>query len=64
MKCPLCSIEMAIKSNRHVVSGDKSPDEETKLHIEQDMTCRNKNCPNYGKVVDTAKNEIQLSKAQ
>lgn len=64
MKCPLCSIEMAIKGSRHVVSGDKSPDEETKLYIEQDMTCRNKNCPNHGKVVDTARNEIQLSKAQ
>lgn len=62
MKCPLCNIEMAIKSSRHVVVGDNSPDTDTKLFLEQELVCRNKNCPNHGKVVDKVKNPIQLSK--
>lgn len=62
MVCPLCNIEMAIKSSHHVVEGDKSPDTETKLFLEQELTCRNKACKNFGKSVRKIKNPIQLSK--
>ncbi|MED9905280.1 MAG: hypothetical protein UFG06_14010 [Lachnospiraceae bacterium] len=62
MKCPLCNIEMAIQATRHKLAGDKTPDVETRLYIEQDFTCRNKKCSNYGKMVYTNKNPIQLSK--
>lgn len=62
MQCPLCNVEAAIAKSRYKIEGDKSPDVETKLYIEQEMTCRNPNCSNYGTLIDTVKNELQLSK--
>lgn len=62
MKCPLCNVEMAINASRYKVDGDNSSETETKLYIEQDIVCRNKNCTNFGKVVKTIKNPLQLSK--
>lgn len=62
MKCPLCDIEMAIKRSRYTVSGDESPDTETKLFNEQVLSCRNKKCPNFQKDVSVIKNPLQLSK--
>lgn len=47
-------------SNRMVVENDDTPDIETKLYTEHDMTCRNKSCSNFGKVVETIRNEIKL----
>lgn len=63
MKCPKCGIEMAIKATRYKTENDNTPDKETKLYIEQDMVCRNKECPNYGNVVDTIKNPVKLANA-
>lgn len=60
MQCPLCKTEMVSIANRMVVEGDNSPDTATKLYSEHDMSCRNKNCANNGKVVETVKNEINL----
>lgn len=60
MKCPLCNIEMGSISNRMVVENDDTPDIETKLYTEHDMACRNKSCSNFGKVVETIRNEIKL----
>ena len=60
MQCPICRLEMSIQSSRHKVENDDTPDKETKLFIEQDMTCRNKQCPNHGKVVETVRNPIKL----
>ena len=54
---------MAIKSTRYKTENDNTPDKETKLYIEQDMVCRNKECPNYGNVVDTIKNPVKLANA-
>ena len=60
MKCPLCRLEMRITKNLHRVENDDSPNEETKLYIIQELTCLNKNCDNYNKVVETSKNELPL----
>ena len=42
MKCPLCQVEMRITHTHE--------DEEK---IEQEYTCKNKECPNYNTVVET-----------
>lgn len=60
MKCPLCNIEMFAISNRMVVENDDTAEKETKLYVEHNMACRNKNCPNNGKVVLTVKDEIKI----
>lgn len=60
MKCPLCQLEMRITRSRNVVEHDDTPDEPTKLYVEQEMSCVNKNCSNYNTVVETVKNEIPI----
>lgn len=60
MKCPLCQVEMRISHSRNIVENDNTPDEETKLFVVQDLTCMNKNCANYKRVVETSRTEIPL----
>lgn len=57
MKCPLCNTELRIKKSRNVIENDDTADRQTKLFIEFDMTCGNRNCSNYDTVVDTVRNE-------
>ena len=61
MQCPLCHLEMRITSTRNVVENDDTPDAQTKLYVVQDLSCLNKDCANYNKVVETVKNELPLS---
>ena len=61
MQCPLCKLEMRITNTRNVVEHDDTPDEITKLFVVQDLSCVNKSCENYDKVVDTIKTELPLS---
>ena len=60
MKCPLCSVEMRITKTRNILENDNTPDAETKLYVEQDLSCLNKNCSNYEKVVKTVRTEIPI----
>ena len=60
MKCPLCQVEMRISKSRMVVENDDTPNEETKLYVEQELTCMNKGCANYESVVETYKNPIPV----
>ena len=60
MQCPLCRLEMRITGTRNVVEHDDTPDVPTKLFIEQDLSCVNRNCENYDKVVETVKSEIPI----
>ena len=57
MKCPLCQVELRITRSRNVVEHDDTPDQATKLYVEQELSCMNKNCGNYKTVVHTVKNE-------
>ena len=47
MLCPLCQTEMKIRSNKLVEKKDGS------LAYRMDFECRSKDCPNYGKVVES-----------
>ena len=60
MKCPSCQVELRITRSRNVVEHDDTPNEETKLFVEQDLSCLNKSCANYNTVVQTIKNEIPI----
>lgn len=60
MKCPLCQVEMRISRSRNVVENDDTPNTPTRLFIEQELKCFNKNCKNYDKVVETSKNELPI----
>ena len=63
MKCPKCKrTEAAIVSNEIVVTGDNSPDEETKAYRVMKLACRDPQCPYYGKIVATVRHSIQLGK--
>ena len=44
MKCPLCQVELRITRSRNVVEHDDTPNEETKLYVEQELSCLNKGC--------------------
>lgn len=61
MKCPLCQVEMRISLSRNVVENDDTPDVETKLYIEQELMCMNRNCANFERTVQTVRNELPIS---
>ena len=45
------------------IKNDDTPDKETELYYKQDLKCRNKNCSNYDKVIETISTPIKLSEA-
>lgn len=57
MKCPLCHNELRIIDTRNVIENDDTAEVQTKLFVEMDMSCVNKQCGNYNKIVDTVRNE-------
>lgn len=60
MKCPLCQVEMRITRSRNIVKNDDTPDTPTKLYVEQELSCLNKNCSNFQKVVETVQSELPI----
>lgn len=60
MKCPLCQVELRISRSRNVLENDDTPEEPTKLFVEHELTCLNKNCSNYEQTVQTVKNELPI----
>ena len=60
MKCPLCQVEMRISRSKHVLENDDTPDVQTRLFVEQTLTCLNKQCTNFETEVDKVRNEIPL----
>lgn len=59
MLCPQCKIDMTVKDGGIELEGDKSPDTETIVFQKQEFLCRNKVCPNYGKIV--FENKVKLN---
>ena len=55
MLCPLWKTEMRIAQVRTVVEGDQSPDTPTVVYTEQELVCRNRQCANFEKVVQTSR---------
>lgn len=60
MKCPKCQVELRITRSRNVIENDNTPDAETKLFVEQELTCLNKDCENFETVVKTVRNELPI----
>lgn len=60
MKCPLCNVEAFINRTYNRVEGDNSPDTETKVYTVQEMSCRNKNCDNYNKVIASVEHQLNI----
>ena len=60
MKCPKCQVELRIIHSRNVLENDNTPDTPTKLFMEQDLTCLNKGCEDFEKVVKTVRNELPI----
>lgn len=54
MECPECKVEGRITSNKIVRRKDGS------YAYKMEITCRNKQCPNYGKVVITKYNPVEV----
>ena len=50
MQCPKCGVEMRVSGFKYI-GNDK---------IEQDMTCRSKQCSNYGVIVNTVVNDLDI----
>lgn len=61
MKCPLCNVEASISKTYTKVEGDNSPDTETKVYTVHEISCRNKKCSNYSKVIETVKHQLNIS---
>ena len=60
MKCPKCQVELRIIHSRNVLENDDTPDVPTKLFMEQDLTCLNKNCEDFETIVKTVRNELPI----
>ena len=51
---------MRITKSRMVLENDNTPDAETKLYDEVELSCMNKNCSNFKTVVKTERNELPI----
>lgn len=45
-------------STRQEVLGDSSPDQQTEVYTVQELSCRNKHCTNFDKIVETLRTKI------
>lgn len=54
MQCPLCNTEMRIMATDYVMNNGN-------LFTRQILTCRNKNCNNFGKEVKTIYLPMQIT---
>lgn len=59
MKCPECQVELRITRSRNIVEYDEEK-KEPHLFIDQELSCLNKQCKNFEKVVQTVRNEQQI----
>lgn len=57
MKCPLCQVEMRISKTRYKTT--KEPP--IRLFAVQSLICRNKQCENFGAVVDEVEHELAVN---
>lgn len=57
MFCESCKTALRIKRAYITVSGDSSPETETKVFENLELCCPNKNCRRFGEI-KTVKNEI------
>ncbi len=58
MLCPLCKCEMRIEGSQYEATGDESPETRTLIFLRQEFVCRNPQCGNYGRTVETTKTQL------
>lgn len=51
MKCEKCGLDAKISNSFTKVTGDNSPDEQTKVFAILVFECRNPNCDNFNKQI-------------
>ena len=51
-------VQMRNEGSGYEAEGDDSPDTKTLIFIKQEFVCRNPQCANYGRVVETAKTQL------
>lgn len=61
MKCPKCGMDGMISESHNLITGDESPDEQTRLYRVLTFSCRNPQCEHCGKEIGQQKLEQQLS---
>ena len=60
MKCPVCQVEMRISKTRY-----KTTQEPTiRLFAVQTLVCRNRQCENYGAVVEEVTHELSVNEEE
>lgn len=62
MLCPKCKVALRISRSYTKVTGDESPDTETKVFTVQELECRNPKCEDFGKVVKTAEHPMTVTR--
>lgn len=55
MVCPHCGIELRISKSRYIFEDEKA------VAVEQDLQCRNPQCPEYKQVVETVKTDLKAN---
>lgn len=55
MRCKECGIDAMIAGKKLCFEGDESPDTGTRAFYELTYQCRNPQCPEFGKVLETIK---------
>ena len=63
MLCPICQLEMGISSSNNVIEVDKET-LQPKLYLDQELSCRNKQCKNFKKVVTKIRHPLQAEVKQ
>lgn len=58
MKCRRCNIDMRVDAAGVEIINDDIPDRVTEVYSVQTLTCRNPDCSNYNKVVETIKTRL------
>lgn len=58
MKCPKCGLEAQINRSKTEVTGDNSPDTETKIFTVLTFVCRNPQCGEHQKQIGEVRHQI------
>ena len=59
MLCPICQLEMGISSSNNVIEVDQVT-KQPSLYLDQELSCRNKQCQNFQKVVTKIRHPLQV----
>ncbi|MEG1753762.1 MAG: hypothetical protein RR234_07600 [Christensenella sp.] len=58
MLCKECASELRISKSETIVHGDKSPNTQTRVVVEQSMICTNRQCGMFNKIAEKVETQI------